>query len=380
MTYNQKKPRLATITERYSISKEESKKDTQHLVINLKGSGVTYEPGDSLGVIPLNCPHHVAKTLQMMKASGDEIIVDKRSSEEKTLHDFLLRDANISKVTKKILRLICEKQTNSEKKQFLENLFNDENKEKLTEYLGNHQLWDLLEEHSEVTFNAQELSEMVTRMIPRLYSIASSMKEVGDEVHLIVAVVTYETNGHKRYGVCSNYLGHRAALNEKNVRVYVQPNAHFNLPEDQNTPVIMVGPGTGVAPFRAFMQERMAVNAAGKNWLFFGDWTKKNDFFYEEYWTSLVEQDKLRLDAAFSRDQDYKIYVQNKIAENAADVWQWIQEGAYIYVCGDASRMAKDVESTLIKIAEEQGKMLPEDATNYIFNMIKDKKYLKDVY
>ena len=239
----------------------------------------------------------------------------------------------------------------------------------------------MLEEHSEVKFESQEICDMLTRLIPRLYSIASSMKDVGNEVHLIVAVVTYETNGHKRYGVCSNYIGHRAPIGESSVRVYVQENEHFRLPEDPQTPVIMVGPGTGVAPFRSFMQERIATNVPGKSWLFFGDWTHKYDYFYGEYWESLESQGKLSLNAAFSRDQDYKIYVQNKMYENAADVWQWLEEGAYLYVCGDASRMAKDVDATLLKIIEEQGKLSSEQAREYVMKMIKEeKRYLKDVY
>jgi sulfite reductase (NADPH) flavoprotein alpha-component len=365
--YSQKSPFCASIIERWPISKEKSNKDTQHIVIDLGSSGITYEPGDSLGVIPTNHFDVVEKTIKAMKASPDDIVVDKRTQEKKTLREFLTNNANISKVTKKLLKAV------GDPKGILES-------ENPQEYLDNHELWDFLEDYPEVTLEVQDLCNMLTRIIPRLYSIASSMKEVGNKVHLIVAVVTYETNDRKRYGVCSNYVGHRAPVNEGCVKVYVQANEHFKLPEDSSIPVIMVGPGTGVAPFRSFMQERIASQSSGKNWLFFGDWTRKNDFFYGEYWEEMKAVGKLRLDTAFSRDQEYKIYVQNKMYESGADIWQWFQEGAYFYVCGDASRMAKDVEKTLVQIAEEQGKMSPEESHEYIMQLIKDKRYVKDVY
>lgn len=371
--YNQNNPFLATIKERYPLSKEGSKKDTQHIIIDFEGSGITYEPGDSIGIIPWNYDEVVDLTIEAMQATGNEIIVDKRTQKEKKLRDALKNDLNINKLTKNLLKLIQEKTEDSK----LEKLLQPENKEELNDYIANRALWDCLKEFPGVKIPPQEICDKLTRMIPRLYSIASSMKVLGNAAQLIVAVVTYNTNDQHRYGVCSNYIGHWAPINEPCIPMYIHNNKQFKLPEDPNTPIIMVGPGTGVAPFHAFVQERLASNAPGKNWLFFGDWTRKNDYFYGEYWDQLEKEGKLRLNVAFSRDQDYKIYVQNKMYENAADVWQWLSEGAHLYVCGDASRMAKDVDATLHKIIEEHGNTNPQE---YVKQMRKDKRYLRDVY
>ena len=372
--YDRKNPFIATIKERYSVTQAESKKCVQHLIIDLGTSGIKYEPGDALAVIPENNQDIIKKTIKAICSNGKVMISNKRSNNEQvSLEDYLLKSANITKATKKLITEIATLQKNQEKKNYLTTLLLPENKLKLQDYINNHEIWDLLNEHQEVNFSPQDLCNLLNPLTPRFYSIASSMKNVGNEVHLAVSLVTYKTNSIQRYGTCSNYLCNISPTNQPILKIYLQPNSTFKLPNNPHTSIIMVGPGVGVAPFRAFMQERIATHAQGKNWLFFGDWTKKNDFYYSNEWTSLVEKGSLHLNTAFSRDQEFKIYVQDKIYENAISIWKWIQNGASFYICGDASRMARDVDATLKCIVQEQGKMSEEDAKAYVQNLIKEK-------
>jgi sulfite reductase (NADPH) flavoprotein alpha-component len=215
-------------------------------------------------------------------------------------------------------------------------------------------------------------------MPPRLYSIASSLSAHTEEVHLTVAVVRYEGNGKDRKGVCSSYLAERVG---ERVPCYLHPNKNFKLPEDPSIPIIMVGPGTGIAPFRAFVEERRVTGATGKNWLFFGDRSQKTDYLYENEWESYHNDGILNdLDLAWSRDQEKKVYVQHKMLEKKAQLWSWLQDGAIFYVCGDASRMAKDVDQALRTIAQDEGTMSEEDASTWVKNLLKERRYLKDVY
>ncbi len=218
------------------------------------------------------------------------------------------------------------------------------------------------------------------KLMPRLYSISSAPSKFPDEIHLTIAVVRYETNGRKREGVCSTYLAERARLGQADLPVFVA-ESHFGLPEDDNVPVIMVGPGTGVAPFRSFVMDRATRGAKGRNWLFFGDQRKEHDFLYADEWAEYLQSGVLtRLDTAFSRDQATKVYVQDRMRENAAELWRWISEGAYFYVCGDAKRMAKDVDAALHALVAEQGKMTPEAAVDWVKQFKKDGRYQRDVY
>jgi sulfite reductase (NADPH) flavoprotein alpha-component len=217
-------------------------------------------------------------------------------------------------------------------------------------------------------------------LLPRFYSVASSPKTHPDEVHLTVALSTYDHHGELRYGVASHFLCHIAEENATAIPSYVQPTPHFTLPHNHEAHIIMIGPGTGVAPFRGFLHERLAHNAPGKNWLFFGERHRAFDFFYEEFWTSLVGQNKLRLDLAFSRDQEDKQYVQHRLTENGKELWSWLQEGAYLYLCGDADPMAKEVEATLLQIFKEHGNLAEADAKAYLKSMRHERRYLIDVY
>lgn len=372
--YSKTNPFLATIKERSSLCKPGSKKNTQHLVLDLKGSGITYNVGDSIAIFPQNDPRLVQKTLNSMKASGFEKIIDKRTQKTWVLRDFLTNQANITEIHHKIVAEISLRYHQQEKREVLEKNKNDK------QFLETHQLWDILDEHPDIQIPPQELCDLLLPLLPRFYSISSSCQSVGEEIHITVALLRYETNGHERLGVCTNYLCHLATLNTPTVPIYIQPHRGFTLPEQHNTPIIMIGPGTGVAPFRAFMQEREAKNASGKNWLFFGEWNHSTDFFYEDFWKGLAAQDKLRIETAFSRDQAHKIYVQHRMLEHGKELYRWIDEGAHLYVCGDAKRMAKDVEGTLLQIIKKHGDHDEQASKQYLKRLRTEKRYLRDVY
>lgn len=378
--YTRMNPFLASIKERYSLCKPGSNKNTQHIVLDLKGSDITYNVGDSIGIHPHNDPQLVEMTLQAMKATGEEIILDKHGEHSWKLRDFLTTKGSITEVSKKFLQELCYRQTSPAKKAHLEELHTEENKEALKTYIASHELWDLLLAHEEVVFAPQELCNFLMPLLPRLYSISSAFQAVDNEVHLTVAKVEYQTNTQQRRGVCTHYLCQLAPMNKSVVPVYIQPHHGFTLPDNHNIPIIMIGPGTGVAPFRAFMQARLAMNASGQNWLFFGEWNRSQHFFYEEFWQNLADQGKLRLDLAFSRDQENKIYVQHRMLEQGSALFQWLEDGAHLYVCGDAHRMAKDVEAALFQIIQTHGQKDETEAKNYIKRLRSEKRYLRDVY
>lgn len=377
--YSKSNPFLATVKERYNLTLSGSKKNTQHVVLDIKGSGLTYHVGDSIGIFPINNDDLVNKTLRAMHAQGTEIILDKHTGQTFSMREFLTKKANLTDLSRKLLSFIAQEQANSEKKEALQYLLAEGSQDKLKTYLECHELWDVLEENHEVRFSLQELCHMLMPLLPRLYSISSSMSVVGEEIHLTVGVLKYHTNGHQRVGVCTHYLCEIVPLYVPIVPIYVQPHHGFTLPHF-DAPIIMIGPGTGVAPFRAFLQERIAHNAQGKNWLFFGECNRATDFFYEDFWTDLERQGRLRLEIAFSRDQPEKIYVQHRMLAHGAEFYQWIMNGAYIYVCGDASRMAKDVEATLHEIIRVHGQKDEAEARAVIKKLRADKRYLRDVY
>jgi sulfite reductase (NADPH) flavoprotein alpha-component len=379
-SYSKSRPFLASIKERISLTKPGSQKDTQHVVLDLSGSGIQYAVGDCVGVIPANHPEVVNHLLKALKATGEEPVKDKSSGEEISLRDYLTHKTNLARVPKELLTALHERQTNVNKKEYLAHLLAPEQKEALKHYLEVHEVWDALEEFHEALLSPQELCDMLSGLLPRFYSIASSQKVVGDEVHLTVRKTVYTTNSRLRRGVCTHFICDIVPLEHTSVPIYIQPTHSFNLPKDASAPIIMVGPGTGIAPYRAFMQERMAQGAPGGNWLFFGEWNRAYDFFYEDYWRELQSQGKLRLEVAFSRDQEHKLYVQHRMLEHAADLWRWLEEGAYLFVCGDAKVMAKDVEAALSQIIREQGQLDESGARAYIKRLRTEKRYLRDVY
>ena len=351
---------------------EGSDKETRHFELSLKASGMAYEPGDSLGVLPVNCPEVVSDLLQAVGLSGEESIVI--GEETHALLEALsnrLACTVLSKIQIKKFNEIAQ----SEK---LEALLKLENKESLIDYMWGRELIDLFLEFPQDGIEAQALVGLLRTMPPRLYSIASSLKAHPDELHLTVAVVRYEGHGRKRKGVCSSYLAERVG---ESIPCYLHPNKNFKLPENPDTPIIMVGPGTGIAPFRAFAEERRATGATGKNWLFFGDRSASTDYLYGEEWEAYLKDDTIHeLDLAWSRDQAEKVYVQHKMTERGSELWKWLQEGAVFYVCGDASRMAKDVDQALRDIASKEGRMAEDEAAAWVKALQKEKRYLKDVY
>ncbi|MCE2984093.1 MAG: sulfite reductase [Parachlamydia sp.] len=381
MHYNKENPFYASIKERTPLSKAGSAKSTQHLVLDLRGSGLTYEVGDSIGVFPQHDRELIDRTLHYARATGGELVHYPAHDRLYRFSELLLKVVNITDVSPKLIREVTARQKDEAKKRFLERLLLDENREELKAYLARHEVWDFLRDHAEVELSPQELTALFMPLLPRFYSISSSQKWVGDEVHLTIAPLEYEANGHKRRGVCTHFLCELVPLGQPAVPVFIQPSHGFQLPPDHEISLLMIGPGTGIAPFRAFLQERLFFQRAkGKHWLFFGEWNKATDFFYEEDWSLFEQKGHLRLDAAFSRDQEEKIYVQHRMLEKGEEFYQWLEEGAYLYVCGDAQRMAKDVEATLLFIIQEYGRKDVLQSREYIKKLRQQKRYRRDVY
>lgn len=369
--YNKQNPYTATLLTSQKITGRDSGKDVRHVEIDLEESGLTYQAGDALGVWFDNSSELANAILAKAGLSGVESVeVD---GESLSIHSALVSKYEITASNPQFVTKFAEL-SGSKKLQKLV-----EDKDKLREYAANTQVVDVLAE-KKTKLSAEELVGLLRRLTPRLYSIASSQTEVDEEVHLTVGLVEYDKGDEKRYGGASSFLAQRLEEGGE-VKVFVEHNNNFKLPQDDNTPIIMVGPGTGIAPFRSFIQERDNRDAEGKNWLFFGDRTFTQDFLYQVEWQKYLKSGLLtRLDVAFSRDQAEKVYVQHRILENAEQVWQWIQDGAYIYVCGDATRMAKDVHDALVFVAEQQGKLSREEAEAFINDLRKAKRYQRDVY
>jgi sulfite reductase (NADPH) flavoprotein alpha-component len=358
------------------LSGPESEKDTRHFELDLSGWGLSFEVGDSVGVYPTNDPELVDEIIRALGATGGEQ-VPRVKGEPTTLRDALLRDYSITQPTPKFLKAIAHR---ADAAPTLTYLLAPDRKQDLQTYLWGMEVIDFLVDHPSVRFSPEEFVGLLSKLQPRLYSVASSLKAFPDQVHLIVDVVRYESNGRVRKGVASSFLADRA--DDAPVPVFPSNAKHFHLPENPDTPIIMVGPGTGVAPFRAYLQERRVTGAKGKNWLFFGAQHVSCDFAYEEDFDRFMKEGILtRLDCAWSRDQAQKIYVQHKMAENAAEIWKWIDaEDAQFFVCGDARRMAKDVDATLRKIVQEHGGKSVDQANEYVEKLKSEKRYKRDVY
>ncbi|MCE0498903.1 MAG: sulfite reductase subunit alpha [Methylacidiphilales bacterium] len=375
--YNRANPFKARLIANYSLTSAGSNKDTRHVVVSLGGSGIVYMPGDSLGVVPRNFPRLVAELLPHLGLDV-EATVDQPTGPA-PLREVLINQYILNRVSKKFVKALLEKLPEGGKKQQLAEIVN--NPEAFDDYVFTRDYTDVLVEYP-ASFSAAEFLPLANKVAPRLYSIASSPKAHPGEVHLTIAVVKYATHGREKFGLASGYLCHGQDLNKDEVPVYIQPTKHFHMPAP-DAAIIMVGPGTGIAPFRAFLEERGMTGATGKNWLFFGDQKKATDFLYEAEFAEMQSKGLLtRFDTAFSRDQAQKFYVQDRMQESGAELWKWLQDGAYFYVCGDAKRMARDVHQKLIDIAQEHGGLSPEAAKEYVeVTLAKtEKRYLKDVY
>ncbi|NUW58785.1 NADPH-dependent assimilatory sulfite reductase flavoprotein subunit [Cronobacter muytjensii] len=369
--YTKEAPLTATLSVNQKITGRHSQKDVRHIEIDLGDAGLRYQPGDALGVWYQNDPALVQELLELLWLKGDETVtVDGKTL---ALSEALQWHFELTVNT----AAIVENYATLTRSEALLPLVGD--KAKLQQYAAATPIVDMVR-FAPAQLEAEQLTGLLRPLTPRLYSIASSQAEVENEVHITVGVVRYEIEGRARAGGASGYLADRLE-EEGEVRVFIEHNDNFRLPATPETPVIMIGPGTGIAPFRAFMQQREADGATGKNWLFFGNPHFTEDFLYQVEWQRYVKEGLLnRIDLAWSRDQEHKIYVQDKIREQGAELWRWIQEGAHIYVCGDANRMAKDVEQALLEVIAAYGEMDAEAADEYLSELRVERRYQRDVY
>lgn len=377
--YNRFRPFHAQISNRYRLNKKGSTKETWHVELSISGSNITYRPGDSIAIIPINDAKRVQRLCEEQNWDAHREVFDQKTETHWRFDDYLISRVNIDNVSSKFLKIILENEIDSEKKLFFEALLEDHDRIKV--FSEKHSVDEILLENPKVRIDQDEFLKALPPLLPRFYSIASSQNSVGNSIHLTVSRVRYEVEGKMRLGVCSHFLCDLVSVNTFAVPCYMHPTKDFLLPDDPNVPIIMIGPGTGVAPFRAFMQERLFKDPMTKNnWLFFGERNEECDFFYEDYWKKLEAEGSLFLDYAFSRDQEHKVYVQDRLWEKRKQFWQWMEDGAILYVCGDAKKMAKDVETTFLRIIQEEKGVLPEDARKYLNALRKEKRYLRDVY
>ena len=370
--YDKFNPFAATLSTNQKITGRDSTKDIRHFEINLEGSGITYQPGDALGVWFDNDAAVVAEILALTGLTGDEQVTV--SGKAAALSDALTNQFELTRLHAAFITGLAEISADDKLKALAAD------KDETRKFAANAQIVDVLKRFP-TKLTAEQLVGLLRALSPRLYSIASAQSEVEEEVHLTVGVVRYpQEDGSVRSGGASSFLADRVSEGGE-VRVFVEHNDNFRLPADSNTPVIMVGPGTGIAPFRSFIQERDAQGAEGKNWLFFGNPHFTQDFLYQVEWQKYVKSGLLtKIDLAFSRDQANKIYVQDKLKAKGAEVWQWLQDGAHFYVCGDANRMAKDVHDALVNIVVEHGGKNAEQAEEYVNELRRAKRYQRDVY
>jgi sulfite reductase (NADPH) flavoprotein alpha-component len=371
VTYNKKKPFMAAMLDKVNLNGRGSKKETYHIELSLEGSGLTYEPGDSLGVYSTNDERLVNKVINFLKLNPYDQVNTNDGS--KDLLHALTNLYELSLISIEVMKKYAALSPNKQ----LEDLLN--NPADLPKYIYGRDILDLITDFPISGITANELVNVLRKLPARLYSIASSPNLHPDEVHITVAAVRFLFKERERLGVCSTFLADKITSDTK-VPVYVERNKSFRLPNDPATPIIMVGPGTGIAPFRAFMEER-SISGGDKNWLFFGDQHFTTDFLYQLEWQRYLKKKLLhRLDVAFSRDQSEKIYVQHKMQENSKELYAWIQDGAHFYVCGDEKHMSRDVHQALVGIMKNEGGMTVEKAEEYVKNMQKSRRYQEDVY
>ncbi|QBJ10428.1 NADPH-dependent assimilatory sulfite reductase flavoprotein subunit [Rahnella aquatilis] len=369
--YTKEAPLTATLSVNQKITGRDSDKDVRHLEIELGDSGLRYQPGDALGIWFENDPQLVQEIVELLWLKGDEIVEvnDKKLSLSEALQHHIELTQNTTPIIEKYAALCRD--------EHLTGLLAD--KPALQQYAQTVPFADMVR-RAPTELDAQQLVDLLRPLTPRLYSIASSQAETETEVHITVGVVRYDIDGRPRSGGASGFLADRLE-EDGEVKVFIEHNDNFRLPANPETPVIMIGPGTGIAPFRAFIQQRDNDGATGKNWLFFGNPHFTDDFLYQVEWQRYVKDGLLtHISLAWSRDQAEKVYVQDKLREQGAEVWQWLQEGAHVYVCGDANRMAKDVEQALLEIIAKYGEMDLETADEYLSELRLDRRYQRDVY
>lgn len=379
--YSRKNPYVAELVRHDRLTRPGSRNDTRHFVLDLAGSGLRYQPGDSLGAFGRNPPELVDEIIDLTEFRPGALVPTPDGSTT-TFRQALLRHYTLNRANRKIIGGLAERLPQGERRNRLMEIA--ANPEALREYIETRDYVDVLRDFPEARFeSAEAFLAQLTPVAPRLYSIASSPLPYPEQAHLCIAVVRYETHGRAKKGLVSGFFADHTNVFVKSIPVYVQEAKTFRLPPDTSADIIMCGPGTGIAPFRAFLQHRVALGGTGRNWLFFGEQHQATDFLYEEELRKHQRDGTLhRLDLAFSRDQAHKIYVQHRMMEQSREFWSWLQGGAYFYVCGDARRMAKDVHETLIQIAEREGTLSREKAEEYVnIRLMKtEKRYLRDVY
>jgi sulfite reductase (NADPH) flavoprotein alpha-component len=374
--YSRANPFQAEVLENLNLNGRGSDRETRHVEISLEGSDLTYEPGDSIGIIPENDSALADELIALMGWQADEKVTVNKNGEQRALRDALISYYEITVLTKPLLKQFAETTSNAE----LTELVGEGQEQKLKAYLNGRDLIDLVKDYSLKGLSAQSFVSLLRKIPARLYSISSSLNANPEEVHITVRSVRYEANGRERNGVCSVQLAERVAAGDK-LPIFIQNNPNFKLPESTDTPIIMIGPGTGVAPFRAFLGEREEAGAEGKSWLFYGDQHFATDFLYQVEWQRWLKDGVLtRMDVAFSRDTAEKVYVQHRMLEKGEELYKWLQEGAHVYVCGDEKRMAHDVHAALLEIIGRHGGLSPEQAAEYMAQLQQQKRYQRDVY
>jgi sulfite reductase (NADPH) flavoprotein alpha-component len=351
---DRKNPFLSCLLERTRLSKNGSTKKTFHLSLTLEGSAIAYQPGDSIGIFPKNHPEEVDAILDLFQ---------KRGLDASPFRDFLIQKANLQKAHPALIRAVSS-----------------EFPEPPHEFFTTLSPANLLTRGQKISFSPEQIPQLFLPLLPRFYSAASSPLFFPQEVHLLVKQIEYMVDDTLHKGVATRYLCEDAIVGQTPIALYLQPSCHFYLPTDTSASIIFVAAGCGMAPFRGFMQHRMATQAKGRNWFFFGERNYATDFYYQDFWEDLQKQDMLRLDLAFSRDTPEKIFVQNRLWEERQDLWAWIQEGAYFYVCGDAHRMAKEVEETFRRIVISEGGLSKEEAHHFVAKLRSENRYCTDIY
>jgi sulfite reductase (NADPH) flavoprotein alpha-component len=376
--FSRKNPFPAPLLTRRRLDTAGSEKETFHYEFSLRQSGLIYEPGDSLGVFPANAPELVDEIVHLLGFSGEEEVAG-ISGESISMRAALLSERTITTPSRQFVQLVAERIAAA---RFLLEFCDPNRRAKLDAYLWGRHVVDFLSEYPELRnkLSPSELVGTLSKLQPRLYSIASSLKRYPEQAHLLVTNVGFVSYGRARKGVCTSFLSERL---EEGTRVpaFIHSAKHFRLPDDPAAPIIMIGVGTGLAPYRGYLQEREAVGASGRNWLFFGEQRRAANFYHEHEFAAYAASGLLtRFETAFSRDQSEKVYVQHRIREAGRDVWSWLNDGAYLYLCGDAERMAPDVDAAIQAVVGEHGGLSGEAAAEYVANLRTQKRYRRDVY
>ncbi|KYG34769.1 assimilatory sulfite reductase (NADPH) flavoprotein subunit [Alkalihalobacillus trypoxylicola] len=374
--YSRTNPFQAEVLENINLNGRGSNKETRHLEISLEGSGLTYQPGDSLGIYPTNDPTLVDLLLNELNAESNEIVTINKQGDVLPLKEALTNYFEITILTKPLVEKLSKLTANED----LHKLLSTNEKDRLKEYIKGRDLLDFIKDFGPWSGSIQDFVNQLRKIPGRLYSISSSLEANPEEVHITIGAVRYQSAGRERNGVCSILCSERIEPGDT-LPVYIQHNENFKLPENPDTPIIMVGPGTGVAPFRSFLQEREEQGHTGKSWLFFGDQHFVTDFLYQTEWQGWLKDGTLsNMDVAFSRDTNEKVYVQHRMKKHSAELYEWIKEGAVLYVCGDEKNMAHDVHQTLIDIVEKEASLSRDEAEAFILDLQQQRKYQRDVY